>query len=124
MRRGQNTDSTRSASGPRAGRNLRAAAAVAGIGLLGSLLAACGGTASASGAASGQSLTLYSGQHVQTTDALVTKFERATGITVHVRSDDEDVLANQIAAEGTRSPADLIFTENSQVLEFLQGKGL
>jgi iron(III) transport system substrate-binding protein len=61
---------------------------------------------------------------VQTTDALVTQFEKATGITVRVRSDDEDVLANQIAAEGAKSPADVIFTENSQVLEFLQGKGL
>jgi iron(III) transport system substrate-binding protein len=115
----------RNTNGTRGGRNLRTAAAVAGIGLLGSLLAACGGTASAAGgAASGQSLTLYSGQHVQTTDALVTQFEKATGITVHVRSDDEDVLANQIAAEGAKSPADVIFTENSQVLEFLQGKGL
>jgi iron(III) transport system substrate-binding protein len=99
-----------------------AAAAVAGTGLLASLLAACGGTAS--GATGTQSITLYSGQHVQTTDALVTQFEKATGITAHVRSDDEDVLANQIAAEGARSPADVIFTENSQVLEFLQGKGL
>jgi iron(III) transport system substrate-binding protein len=113
---------TRLGNGTRSGRNLRAAAAVAGIGLLGSLLAACGGSASAAGSA--QSLTLYSGQHVQTTDALVTQFEKATGITVHVRSDDEDVLANQIAAEGAKSPADVIFTENSQVLEFLQGKGL
>ena len=100
---------------------LRAAAAVAGTGPLASLLAACGGTAPG---ATAQSITLCSGQHVQTTDALVTQFEKATGITVHVRSDDEDVLANQIAAEGTRSPADVIFTENSQVLEFLQGKGL
>ena len=100
---------------------LRAVAAVAGTGLLASLLAACGGTASG---ATTQSITLYSGQHVQTTDALVTQFEKATGITVNVRSDDEDVLANQIAAEGAKSPADVIFTENSQVLEFLQGKGL
>jgi len=100
---------------------LRAAVAVAGTGLLASLLAACGGTASG---ATTQSITLYSGQHVQTTDALVTQFEKATGITVRVRSDDEDVLANQIAAEGAKSPADVIFTENSQVLEFLQGKGL
>ena len=105
----------------RPGRNLRAAAAAAGAGLLAGLLAACGGTASG---ATGQSITLYSGQHVQTTDALVAQFEKATGITVHLRSDDEDVLANQIAAEGTRSPADVIFTENSQVLEFLQGRGL
>jgi iron(III) transport system substrate-binding protein len=116
VRAGRNADSARTS------RNLRAAAAVAGMGLIAGLLAACGGAAS--GATDAQSITLYSGQHVQTTDALVTQFEKATGITVRVRSDDEDVLANQIAAEGAKSPADVIFTENSQVLEFLQGKGL
>ena len=61
----RSTDSTRTS------RNLRAAAAVAGMGLLAGVLAACGGTAS--GATGGQSITLYSGQHVQTTDALVTE---------------------------------------------------
>ena len=60
---------------------------------------------------------------MQTTDALVTGFEKATGITVKVRSDDEDTLADAIVAEGAHSPADVIFTENSQVLEFLQDKG-
>jgi iron(III) transport system substrate-binding protein len=111
-----------SADGTTAAGKLRATAAVAGLGLLAGLLAACGGAAS--GATGAQTITVYSGQHVQTTDALVTQFEKATGITVRVRSDDEDVLANQIAAEGAKSPADVIFTENSQVLEFLQGKGL
>jgi iron(III) transport system substrate-binding protein len=43
---------------------------------------------------------------------------------VVVRSDDEDVLADQIAAEGGRSPADVFFTENSPPLESLQAKGL
>jgi iron(III) transport system substrate-binding protein len=104
------------------GRKLRAAAAGAGLGLLASLLAACGGAAS--GAAGAQSITLYSGQHVQSTDALVTQFEKDTGIIVRVRSNDEDALANQIAAEGARSPADVFFTENSQALMFLEGKGL
>lgn len=84
-------------------------------------LAACGVVASAAG---DQSITLYSGQHVQTTDALVARFEKATGITVNVRSDDEDTLADQIVSEGSGSPADVIYTENSQVLQFLQGKGL
>jgi hypothetical protein len=61
---------------------------------------------------------------VQTTDALVSGFEKATGITVNVRSDDEDTLADDIAGEGSRSPADVIYTGNSQVLEYLQSKGL
>jgi iron(III) transport system substrate-binding protein len=67
---------------------------------------------------------LYNGQHEQTTDALVAGFEKATGITVEVRSDDEDTLADEIVTEGSHSPADLIYTENSPALEYLQDKGL
>jgi len=92
----------------------------AGLVILGSALTACGSGRSASG----QSITLYNGQHVQTTDALVAGFEKATGITVNVRSDDEDTLADQIVTEGNRSPADVIYTENSPALEYLQDKGL
>ena len=59
------------------------------------------GTAAATPAgASGAALTLYSGQHVQTTQALVNAFEKKTGITVNVRFDDEDVLADQIVSRG------------------------
>ena len=60
-------------------------------------LAACSGSGSGSGP---NSITLYSGQHVQTTHSLVAAFEQKTGITVNVRSDDEDVLAQQIVTEG------------------------
>jgi len=84
-----------------------------------SMLAACG-----SSATSGRSITLYNGQHEQTTDSLVSAFEQATGIRVHVRNDDEDTLADQISTEGSKSPADVVFTENSPVLEDLQDKGL
>ena len=95
-------------------------AVLTGAALLGAALAGCGGAAAG---ADGQSITLYSGQHVQTTDALVAAFERATGITVNVRSNDEDTLADQIVAEGARSPADVIYTEDTPALEFLQEKG-
>ena len=78
---------------------------------------------SSGGSAAGQTITLYNGQHEQTTDALVAAFEKKTGITVKVRSDDEDVLANQIITEGSGSPADVIYTENSPALETLQEKG-
>jgi iron(III) transport system substrate-binding protein len=81
------------------------------------LLAGCGSSG-------GQSITLYNGQHEQTTDALVAGFERATGIAVNVRSDDEDTLADEIVTEGSNSPADVIYTENSPALEYLQDKGL
>ena len=92
---------------------LRAATLLLTLGLL----AGCGSSSS-------QSITLYSGQHEQTTDALVAGFEKATGITVNVRSDDEDTLADEIVTEGSSSPANVIYTENSPALEYLQDKGL
>jgi iron(III) transport system substrate-binding protein len=96
--------------------SLLAAAALLAAGVL----AGCGTSSSGSG----QSIVLYNGQHVQTTDSLVAGFEKATGITVNVRSDDEDTLADELTTEGANSPADVIYTENSPVLEYLQGKGL
>ena len=50
----------------------------------------------------GGALTLYSGQHEQTTALLVHGFEKQTGIKVKVRSDDEATLANQILQEGSQ----------------------
>jgi iron(III) transport system substrate-binding protein len=94
---------------------------LAAMTMAGCLLAACG---SSSGSGSGQSITLYNGQHEQTTEALVAGFEQATGITVNVRNDDEDTLADEIVTEGSHSPADVIYTENSPALEYLQSKGL
>jgi iron(III) transport system substrate-binding protein len=85
------------------------------------LLAGC---AQGGGAGSAGSLTVYSGQHVQTTEALVAAFERESGISVSLRSDDEDVLADQIVTEGQRSPADVFYTENSPPLQYLDSKGL
>ena len=87
--------------------------------LVGATLAACGSSSSAS-----PTLTLYNGQHEQTTNQLVAAFEKQTGITVKVRNNDEAVLTNQILAEGSASPADLIYTENSPALEKLQEKGM
>jgi len=86
-------------------------------------LAGCGSTGPAT-AGSTQTITLYNGQHEETTDALVAAFTRLTGIKVKIRSDDEDVLAQQIEQEGQASPADVVFTENSPALEVLQDKHL
>jgi iron(III) transport system substrate-binding protein len=95
--------------------------AAAGLAACAALLAACGGAAGGSDA---QSITLYSGQHVQTSQALATAFQKQTGIIVNIRSDDEDTLADQIVTEGSHSPADVFYTENSPPLESLQDKGL
>jgi iron(III) transport system substrate-binding protein len=77
------------------------------------------------GAARGSAqITLYSGQHEQTTAMLVSAFEKKTGITVEVRSADEATLGNQILQEGGNSPADAFYAENTPVLEALREKGL
>jgi iron(III) transport system substrate-binding protein len=85
-------------------------------------LSACGGGGSSGGG--GDSLTIYSGQHVQTTQSLIAAFKKQTGISVNLRSDDEDVLSDQIVTEGSHSPADVFFTENSPPLQYLSSKGL
>ncbi len=98
--------------------------AIATIAVAGGLLAGSVFLAGCGSANSGPSITLYNGQHERTTDGLVSAFEQKTGITVNVRNDDEDTLANLIALQGSHSPADVIYTENSPALEFLQDKGL
>jgi iron(III) transport system substrate-binding protein len=103
-------------------RTRRIAGLVVVLVLAAGLVAGCGSSSSSSG--SGQSITLYNGQHEQTTDSLVEGFEKQTGIKVNVRNDDEDTLADEIVTEGSNSPADVVYTENSPALEYLQGKGL
>jgi iron(III) transport system substrate-binding protein len=94
---------------------------VAVSGMLAASAAACGASG---GDAQANGLVLYNGQHEQTTQALVNAFEKQTGITVTIRSGDEDQLAEQIMQEGSRSPADVIFTENSPALMKLAGQHL
>jgi iron(III) transport system substrate-binding protein len=103
--------------------------------LAGAVLAACGGSTGTSTPAAGdpaapgspiagQTITLYSGQHEQTTNILVKAFEQQTGVTVQVRHDDEDALAQQMLQEGPNSPADVFYTENTPPLVRLDEKGL
>ncbi len=69
-------------------------------------------------------LTLYSAQHHQMVDLLTQTFTKQTGIQVRVHSGEAPEIANQIAQEGTQSPADVYFTENSPELTLLDEKGL
>ncbi|HTU37750.1 MAG TPA: extracellular solute-binding protein [Acidimicrobiales bacterium] len=101
----------------------RARSGLLALSLAAGLLVA-GAAAAAPAGASGAALTVYSGQHVQTTQALVNAFEKKTGIQVNVRFDDEDVLADQMVTEGGHSPADVFFTENSPPLQYLASKHL
>jgi iron(III) transport system substrate-binding protein len=92
------------------------------VALVSALVASGCGSSSASGSA--VRLTLYSAQHQETAQAIVSAFEKATGIQVRVESNDEDVLTAQIEQEGSRSPADLFYTENSNWLTQLDQQGL
>jgi iron(III) transport system substrate-binding protein len=98
--------------------DLRWLAAFAGAVISASLLAACGG-ASAAGNGGATTITLYNGQHAQLTQAIVSTFEKQTGIHVQVRTDDGIVLADQILQEGSHSTADVYLTENSPELMLL-----
>lgn len=85
---------------------------------------ASSGTSSSADSLAGQSITLYNGQHEQTTAKLVSAFEKRTGVKVSVRSADEAELGNQIIQEGSSSPADVFYTENTPVLEHLREQNL
>lgn len=102
-------------------RSATAAALAAAIAFCATVLAGCGG---GSGTSRGPSITLYSGQHPETTGAIVRAFEAKTGIRVNVRSGDENALVQEIEQEGSSSPADVVYTENSPALIALEEKGL
>ena len=106
----------------RSSRILLACLAVLVAAVLASVAYAPGSARGAGG--SGVTITLYNAQHAQTTDALIAAFTKKTGIKVRVENDDEDVLTAQIEQEGTRSPADVFYTENSNWLAQLDQRGL
>jgi iron(III) transport system substrate-binding protein len=102
--------------------------AILALSTAGAVVAACGSsrpsTTSTDVAADGQSITVYSGQHEQTTQELVTAFEKSSGIKVAVRYDDEDSLGNEIIAERSHPRADVFYTENTPVLALLDERHL
>ncbi|MGN8345082.1 extracellular solute-binding protein [Pseudomonas sp. SMV71] len=69
-------------------------------------------------------LTLYNGQHKEVGEALAKAFEAKTGIHVNVRKGSSNQLASQVVEEGERSPADVIYTEESPPLNKLGEQGL
>ena len=89
-----------------------------------SLLACTAVWACACGSTPANTIVVYSGQHEQTTARLVARFEHATGIHVELRSGDEATLGDQVLLEGSSSPADVFYSENTPVLESLREHGL
>lgn len=69
-------------------------------------------------------ITVYNGQHKEATQALADAFTRATGIKVKVNSGKSDQLAGQIKEEGSRSPADVFYSEQIPPLVTLSAANL
>jgi iron(III) transport system substrate-binding protein len=87
------------------------------------LAAAIVSVAGCGGGGDKKSIVLYNGQHLALTTALISAFEKKTGIAVRVRTNDSVVLADQILQEGGSSPADVYLAENSPELMNLSEKG-
>lgn len=112
--------------------SLRTRSTLAALAAVASLtISACGSSGdgaapSSSGAAgaSGGELTLYNAQHDTLAKEWVAKFTEQTGIKVTIRQGKDSELAQQIIAEGDRSPADVFLTENSPAMTQVENKGL
>jgi iron(III) transport system substrate-binding protein len=81
------------------------------------LLAACGGEDK-------PSLVVYNAQHEELIDAVAKEFTEKTGIEVQLRNASDLELGNQIATEGSASPADVFLTENSPAMNLVDKKNL
>jgi iron(III) transport system substrate-binding protein len=93
--------------------------------LLGSAVAlTLSALAVAPSAAHADSITLYNAQHEQVVNLLAKDFEKQSGISVKIRNGEGPAMAAQIVAEGSATPADVYFTENSPELMLLEEKGL
>ena len=99
----------------RASRRWSAALLAAALAL--PLLTACGGEDE-------PSLVVYNAQHEELIDEVAKAFTEKTGIEVKLRNGSDLELANQLATEGSASPADVFLTENSPGMTLVDGKGL
>jgi iron(III) transport system substrate-binding protein len=94
---------------------------------IGVLLAALALIASATACSSSNEsdgLLIYNAQHESLTKEWIDAFTKATGIKVTYRQGGDTELGNQLIAEGTSSPADLILTENSPAMAAVEKAGL
>ncbi|MGJ6980344.1 iron ABC transporter substrate-binding protein [Aestuariimicrobium soli] len=82
------------------------------------------GGSTTSGAAAGGTLTVYNAQHESLTQEWIDGFTKATGIKVEVRQGSDTEMANQLVAEGDKSPADVFLTENSPAMTIVENAGL
>ena len=75
-------------------------------------------------AAGAQEIVVYNAQHESLTKEWADKFSAETGIKLVIRQGSDLEFANQIIAEGERSPADVFLTENSPAMVLVDNAGL
>lgn len=69
-------------------------------------------------------LVIYNAQHQELLEEVVPLFEEETGLDVELRNGKDLEMANQIVAEGDKSPADVFLTENSPAMSIVDRAAL
>jgi iron(III) transport system substrate-binding protein len=104
--------------------HLRRLLTVATTGFAMIALAACGGAAPSTTEDNPNAPVVYNAQHESMTTIWADAFTKDTGIEVVLRHGKDFELANQIKAEGDRSPADVFLTENSPAMAVVEDAGM
>ncbi|HJR89067.1 MAG TPA: iron ABC transporter substrate-binding protein [Aeromicrobium sp.] len=94
--------------------------------VLAAALAACagGGGAGDDQPTEKRAITVYNAQHEDLLVEMAPLFEKETGIEVKLRHGKDFELANQLVAEGAKTPADVFLTENSPAMSLVESKNL
>jgi iron(III) transport system substrate-binding protein len=92
--------------------------------VLSTVALAAGLTACSSSSDETDGLLIYNAQHESLTKEWIDAFTKETGIKVTYRQGGDTELANQLIAEGSSSPADVLLTENSPAMAAVEKAGL
>jgi iron(III) transport system substrate-binding protein len=87
-------------------------------------LPACSGDESDSGAVADKKITIYSGRSEALVKPVLEKFQKQSGITIHVRYGNTAQMAAQLLEEGGKSPADVFFAQDAGALGAVAKEGL
>src|SRR5258705_10841690 len=94
------------------------------IAALVSVLTVVLGATACSGPGQSNELLIYNAQHESLTKEGIDAFTKETGIKVTYRQGGDTELGNQLFAEGDKSHADVILTENSPAMAAGEKPGL
>lgn len=86
--------------------------------------ASTAGLAASSADSATTTLTIYSGREERLVEPLFERFTRETGIQLEVRYGSSAQLAATILEEGSRSPADVFFSQESGLLGLVAREGI